>query len=450
MQKLLFTTLLATAAALTSTGARHRAVSPPKPLTIDISRSLVITDLDTLEAFSLERVLQTLIADTGATTTPLALYRQMFDTQNPKPGLAVANAPHCDDFTTNGKPSFNGFPRRCPTPEGILATTDPFTSHDYAPIGITNRFDLAPPNGANCGQYRIIFAKVTAARGEKVHIIFEPVIPNPNPDKGVEGCRAVAQFWADLSSDESASDRRTRIEQFFFDGIPGFEPALRAGHFAANTGRIRTMQLGGARLVPRFYQFQLAVNGSRLLAVPGLLENYPRAPLFNASATTSAGSEFRQFFISQVATLAARDVNAFGDQIPDKYLIVESDPEDDTLSVLSESAYQQGLSTPAGQAFNSAIAAELKRIGSNLQPADIVARAQMQNCSGCHTGGESIGESLTFPSASNGTHIDDTPETVNGVTRFAISPALRDVFAPNRARILLDFLAGKPLPPHSN
>ena len=36
------------------------------------------------------------------------------------------------------------------------------------------------------------------------------------------------------------------------------------------------------------------------------------------------------------------------------------------------------------------------------------------------------------------------------MTRFAISPALRDVFAPNRAKILSDFLAGKPLPVHSN
>src|SRR6266550_2524574 len=139
------------------TAARHRAtVPPPAPPPIDIRRSLVITDPGILDAFDFQRVLQTLVDRSGATaTTPLTLYRQWVDTQNPKPGLAVADAPHCDDFLTNGKPSFNGYPRRCPTPEGILATSDPFTAHDYAAIGITNRFDLAPSDGSNCGQYRI-------------------------------------------------------------------------------------------------------------------------------------------------------------------------------------------------------------------------------------------------------------------------------------------------------
>src|SRR5213078_3402586 len=114
--------------------ARHRAAAPPSPQPpfIEITRSLVITDPAILDAFDFQRVLQTLIDRSGATTTtPLTLYRQWFDTQNPKPGLAVADAPHCDDFLTDGKPSFNGYPRRCPPPEGILATSDPFTAHDY-------------------------------------------------------------------------------------------------------------------------------------------------------------------------------------------------------------------------------------------------------------------------------------------------------------------------------
>src|SRR5438128_11241322 len=156
---------------------------------------MVITEPEMLQGFDFQRVLQALTAGTG--TTPLALYQQWFDTQNPKPGLAVADAPHCDDFLTDGKPSFNGFPRRCPTPEGILATTDPFAAHDYTPIGITNRFDLTPLDGSNCGQYRIIYAKRMAQKfpKEMLHIIFEGVLPNPNPSVGAAGCRVVAQFW---------------------------------------------------------------------------------------------------------------------------------------------------------------------------------------------------------------------------------------------------------------
>src|SRR2546421_2923831 len=93
--------------------ARHRAVAPPSPQPpfIEITRSLVITDPDVLDAFDFQRVLQALIDRSAATTTPLELYRQWFDTQNPKPGVAVADAPHCDDFLIDGKATFNGFPR---------------------------------------------------------------------------------------------------------------------------------------------------------------------------------------------------------------------------------------------------------------------------------------------------------------------------------------------------
>jgi hypothetical protein len=439
------------ACCLLLTAARHRAIAPPAPPRgIDVARSLVITDPAILDGFDFERVMTTLTS--GTSTTPLALYRQWFDTQNPKPGLAAADAPHCDDFITNGKPSFNGFPRRCPTPEGILATTDPFTAHDYIPIGITNRFDLAPSDGTNCGQYRIIFAKTTVRTGEKLHIILEPVLPNPNPAAGIAGCRAVAQYWADLSAVDSMSERRARLEHFFFDGIDGFAPVLRAAHFVTGAGRIRTLQAqpnapGG---IGRFYQFQLQQDESRLLVVPGLLENLPYGSLYNAASNQPLGAEYRQFFISQIATLAIRDVNGFFDRISEKYLLHESHPEDQPLAFASDVAFNAGANTPDGQAFRAAITAELQRIGSTITINDLLTRADLQNCHGCHVGGPPVGEGVTFPPGIAATHIDERQTTVNGVTRFTISPALRDVFAPNRAKILGDFLGGRPLPVHSN
>ena len=429
--------------------ARHRAITPPKQIAIDIRRSMVITDPAILDAFDFHRVLQTLTDRSGTTTTPLALYRQWFDTQNPKPGLAVADAPHCDDFLTDGKPSFNGFPRRCPTPEGILATTDPFTAHDYIPIGITNRFDLTPADGANCGQYRLIYAKVVSSPANKLHIIFEGILPNPNPAAGAQGCRPVAQFWADLSGVDSLAERRARLERFFFDGIDGFAPMLHPNHFAPETGRIRTWQ-ADPTTIARFYQFHLQKSGTRLLVVPGLLENLPFGALYNSAVPTELGAEFRQFFISQVATLAIRDVNGFFDRIPDKYLMAESHPQASPLAFDSGSAVNQGGGTPEGQAFRTAIEAELKRAGSSLTIGQLMTRADLQNCHGCHLGGPGIGDGLIFPPSLGGTHVDESKEMVGGVMSFRISPALRDVFAPNRVKILRDFLAGAPLPAHSN
>jgi len=119
----------------------------------------------------------------------------------------------------------------------------------------------------------------------------------------------VARFWADQTGINDPAQRRARLERFFFDGIDGFPPVLRATHLAAGAGGLRTLQTAG------------------LLVVPGLLENTPFGTLYNSAMLHPLGDEYRQFFISQVATLAIGDVSGFFDRIPDKYLMHESNPD---------------------------------------------------------------------------------------------------------------------------
>jgi hypothetical protein len=444
--------------------ARRRAVSPPTPTlpAIRIERSMVITDPGVIDGITFERVVQTLIERGGANMTPLQLYRQWFDTQNPKPGMAVVDAPHCDDFTTNGLPSFNGFYRRCPTPEGILATTDPFTAHEYTTTGITNRFDQTPADGSNCGQYRILFARTNGtAQGSFLHIIFEGVLPNPTPSAGIAACRPVAQFWADLTKIDSVAERRAKVEQFFFDGIPGFAPMLRIEHFN-NGGRIRTKQVSTFHEgIPRFFQFVIekrCANATcRLIMQPDVLENMPSTDLYDASLVRPLGPQFRDDFIANIATLARKDLNFFHN-IAAKYLEADSDPVADKFSFSADEAFTLGVTgSAAGKEFESRIKAELQRIGSTLTPRQIMGRADMQNCTGCHGGNVNLGEGIFFPAASPiaDSHVMQTLVNVteNGqiVQRFDISPALRDVFAPARVRVLQNFLAaGIPPPDHTN
>src|SRR5438105_1096663 len=144
--------LLSVAIVLLAGAARRRVVAPSLPL--DARRSFVVTDQAILDGFSFERVMNAVVARSGTRTTAIRLYQQLFDTQNAKPGLIAPDAPHCDDSIVDGKPSFNGLPRRCPTAEGSLATTDPFANGDHIPLGLINRFDFAPVDGSNCGQYR--------------------------------------------------------------------------------------------------------------------------------------------------------------------------------------------------------------------------------------------------------------------------------------------------------
>jgi len=323
------------AAVVLTAAAHRRSVAPPAApdVTISIPRSLVITDPDVIGGFAFQRVLQALITRAGVQQTPLQLYQQWFDTQNPKPGMVVADAPHCDDFITNGKPSFNGFVRRCPTLEGPLAVSDPFTANEYRVIGVTNRFDQTPADGANCGQYRIVFTRGDA-NFSHIDIIFEGVLPNPNPSAGIVACKPVAQFWADLSKVDSASERRARVEQFFFDGIPGFAPLLTAENLN-NGGRVRNKHVNTASKggIPRFYQFVVekrCTNGSncRLFMVPDVLENLPFGPLYDASVDTPRSAAFRDEIIRNIPTIALRDINYYVN-FPKDYLMAESDPTDD-------------------------------------------------------------------------------------------------------------------------
>lgn len=432
--------LSAVAIVLLAGATRRRAVS--QPLALDARRSLVVTDQAILDSFSFERVMKTLVARSGTDTTALRLYRQMFDTQNAKPGLIESSAAHCDDYLVDGKPSFNGLPRRCPTPEGPLAGSDPFNHNEYIPIGLANRFDLAPVDGSNCGQYRIIFAKKSESTFARLHIIFEAVLPNPTPSEGIAGCRAVAQFWADLSSVSSISERRARLDAFFFTGISEFDPVIDPDHYTAESGGgIRTMHSTNAPLSNRFYQFRLLKRGGELIAEPDVLENMPWGRFFDASYDTESNRRFQDAFVANVRTLAIPDENLFFMNIPRDFLLAESNPGQSELDVVFEIPFIRGQLTPQGSAFTSRIAAELRKAGSHLSPIDVVRRANELSCTGCHFFRGNVDDPAELPGIEPYQQISESfTEPGEAGPRFRISRTMSEVFLPHRLDVLRNFL----------
>src|SRR5437763_5165769 len=308
------------------TAARTRPSRPPAPPAKPLSatRSLEITDQAIVSAFGVDRMSTQLMARSGATgLTPQQMMRQMFDTQNPAPGFADPAGPHCDDILIDGVPTFNGFPRRCPTPEGVLAQT-PYVEGEYTTLGLANRFDLAPADGSNCGQYRIIVAHREPTRLTVLHLIFEAVLPNPHPEQGLAACRPVAQFLSSLSNVDSMDERRALLERFYFDGIAGFAPVIDPANFA-EPGGIRTLQQSNTPAIFRFYQFRLAKqcdgDNCTLRFIPDVIENTPFGPLFDARVSSPKGKAFRDEFVKQVQTIAESDVNLFHMQITKEYLL---------------------------------------------------------------------------------------------------------------------------------
>jgi hypothetical protein len=441
--RLRFALLAVTTIGLLVAAAHRRAVAPP-PLHLDPHRSFAVTDQAILDGFSFERVMSTLVERGGSRTqTALSLFQQWFDTQNPKPGLATASAPHCDDFLVDGKPSFNGFERRCPTPEGSLAKVDPFVPAQFIPLALVNRFDLAAADGSHCGQYRIIFARTVNTTPniggialDRLNAIFEAVLPNPDPAKGVAGCRPVAQFWAGLSQLGSIAERRALLEQFFFTGIPGFAPVFHPDHYGRSSGGgIRTfhstVQSG---VLPRFYQFRLEkkCSGGRcsLVMEPDVLENLPRGRLFDGRESSALARRFRDEFVRQVETLAIPDENRFFLNLSREFLVAESSLPDDPAGYVGVIPFLAGQLTEEGRAFNDRIQSELSRVKSKLTPTDVIFRAQTLNCAGCHLRGDSLFEHVSFIRTEPG---ESGP-------RFSISGAMRGRFIPHRMNVLRKFL----------
>lgn len=442
-----------------TTGAESLAVQPSP--NVDARRSLAITEQPILVNFGLQRVLTQLIASGGGTgQTATSLFQQWWDTQNPGPGLGAG--PHCDDVVSGGTPLVNGYPYLCrPAPaEGAQAACDPFAANStcaYMPIGLFMRFDLAPANGDNCGQYRIVYAK-TSGRTETQNrnlLIFEAALPNPHQAQGIRGCERFVRAWAELSLEPSLDKRRVQLEQFYFDGYREFAPVVSYQNFGDNpsgAGQIRTNSFVQPD-APRIWtlrEFKLAKSCTpqcKVRAVPVSDKVNPFGPLFDAASTDPRAPGFQSEFLTQVPSLAAAGANEIAMATSDVY----NSGQSQATSSSNETNYPANFGT-GPSTFRTNIQNVLTSIGSTLTPDDIVKRAQVNACAGCHrfSNNVDLGGGVIWPQSLGFTHISERDvdlETVDAVTRFKISDALVNVLLPARKTLVESFLNDVPLPP---
>ncbi|CAN5878870.1 hypothetical protein BH11MYX3_BH11MYX3_42770 [soil metagenome] len=423
---------------------------------IEPRRSLVATEQTVLARFTLRRVFDQLVAQSGVPgLTSLALFQQWWDTQNPGPGLGAG--PHCDDMLDDGQPVLGGYPYSC-RPEGAQAMVDPFANpgsnpNEYIPIGLFNRFDLTPGDASDCGEYRIVYARragIADARDRNL-VIVESILENPHPQQGLKGCRKIVEFWASLSSVTSVTERADRLETFFFDGIPSVSAVIRIEHLGAGPsgrGQVRTNQFMASQTpgLPwslRQFKLQRACTGNSCTAmrlVPVPLKNNPWGGLFRSDATHPQASAFQAVFIGQVEALAADTIADLDVDFPAQFNTAQAQ-----ASAAGENNYLAQFGSGPSP-FRSAIAARLTQLGSALTPDDIVARAQALSCAGCHrlNSNLAIGAGLVFPPALGFVHVSERdPEVVDGEVQFALSAALAGEFLPKRQQVMQDYLDDK-------
>lgn len=418
-------------------------------------QSLAITDMDTLKPFTLERVLGQIIQTSGVSgVTPVSLFNQWWDTQNPGPSLG--RGPHCDDELTNGLPSLNGYPWECPRGEGYQAFINPFPVLGrgdalYWPIGLFNRFDLAPADGSHCGEYRIAFAMKPGhrlARGQNF-LIFEAVLPNPRPEEGIRGCYDVAKFWYSLSHEPNPDVRREMLVKFYFHGWGEFAPVVHVDHYGTrlgadgygcSTGQIRTNQFVDGDWNLREFRMVKDCRCDRcgLIVAPTTTKDNPSGESFHGGSTEPRAGDLQNLVINSVGSLGSGGVNDISWVVPNKLNTGES------VSVFggpTDYLHHFMVGANTHPQFKSDLHQQVMAMfGGALDSHDIVNRAATQSCAGCHelSNGVALDQNanVVWPFSLRFFHVGDFP--ING--SFPLSDAMHQEFLPRRAELLMKYL----------
>ena len=425
-------------------------------LGLDPRRSLAVTDEVILARFGFEAVMNQLAAQGGVPgLTGLRLYQEWWDSQRRAPGLGLGG-PHCDDAPlASGGWGLNGFPYACPRAEGTQALENPFLSPDtnpaaYVPIALLNRFDLAARDGSDCGEYRVVFARrsgLTQASSRNL-LSFESVLPNPFPERGLEGCREVVGLWAGLSQEPDAAARAEALHHFYFEGLGDFPPVLHVAHLGLGpgpTGQVRTNQFMQALWTLREFRMRqhCTADACVLRLEPDTVKTHAPGLLFSTKTEHPLKGEFAALLASQVSSLAGEELGLFSLELEERF----NSGQSRSSGTEDLYAYQFGK---GASPLRVQLQQRLTALGSPLTPDQIVARAQTLSCAGCHqlSGGVKLGGGLTWPSKSNGFEFVHVSERVREQgpdgPRYGVSEVLGTLFLPRRLRLMEAYLAGEP------
>jgi hypothetical protein len=334
----------------------------------------------------------------------------------------------------------------------------------WKPLAVSNRFDLAPAGGENCGEARASFfmppGVVTAPA--RAFMIFEAVVPNPQPNLGLDGCRAVQNFWQSLGSIADPAARGVKLTQAFLTGEPGLtaagvKPFFTFENFGEHKGRVRTETFGVAGVVPGwdFREFRINADGSAL--------HMPVAQSFAVTAFASSdhpkAAQCRQELLNTLGTLtpASPNLNFLGlDVSPTCF-----DGASGNFGNRPEELVALGVQ-PEFTAALQARAAVLAP-AANLSAVQIAARVSFGGtCIGCHfrqdqAAQRNLGQGLVLPVVTpvGAESLDDVDFTmVNNLRQepcaasgpdaaqncFKLSPTLGAIFLPHRKSVLESYL----------
>ena len=257
----------------------------------------------------------------------------------------------------------------------------------------------------------------------------------------MEACRGVARHWANLSNIDDVTERAKQLEKFYFNGMKRdgmkFAPVVHADHYGPMGGQIRVNLFRSFADGWQLRDFQTDISDALSLIIkPASVKGNPHGPLFNSGSGEPLSGDFQDHFLTQLASLAADDLNGISMSTPLEFNAGQSNeqgPENDYATQLNQDPD-----------YRDEIDFMLQDAGINLTAVEVARRATAMSCAGCHqlSNGDDLGDGLQWPTKSTAfVHTEENVlETGPDGARHKISEALTDLFLPARKTVLVDFI----------
>ena len=423
---------------------------PPKP-PVAVSDTAVVVrnfDADLTTRFSFARTVGQILTTAGIADNPAnreALVHTMVLSFNANQftnvvsGLPMAIAPRPGDAAVSAADLLN-----------------PASPNGLRPIGLFNRLDLAPADWSDCGEHRIVYG--TPPGGKRIFVIFEAKLPNPNPSAGKQGCRAVAQRWADVSTAPAVVQRNKLLDEFYYGNLPGFRSVVHFLNYGSFLGQVRTNILGQFPWQLREFRV-LPVAAGQLAFAPGpdasnplasFYRNNPLGSPLEQSERTHFQAQFAAAYLDNLRSVDAGAPAAVTDAEFRRTLMNALGAGFEFRSDEFQSDSQNGNETPAavaGTAIKALIPLSWTAPAGprTITQAEMLNRAGAVTCGGCHglSSGKPIGTfngaPITWPNVAPGGFVHIS-EAVDGSGNHLISEALEKFFIPFRQAVTADIL----------
>lgn len=344
----------------------------------------------------------------------------------------------------------------------------------FLPVAVFNRFELAADDWSHCGEHRIVYFKgdTTNPAINRMTLIFEARIDNPDPGDRPEGCRPIAEFWDSLRG-KTGPDLARALEGFFYrgetgDGRPNLpKPVVHADHYGAPFGQVRgDLFVTGGDVANNAWQLRewrigLTADGAPVF-VPDTVKETPLFALYGnpqqndppgiAALRRAFGREFWEDSVVRLTELELAALAPQGQAIRANQLLARLGSRFDERFNDFRSHSQVTPPFPTEAPADNAAGTELpgritERLGGlrldsacGLTSDHILNRAGAMTCGGCHdfSRGKAVAPGINWPEpAGRFVHV-----TEDGT----LSPALLNNFLPERRLILYKFLS-EPAPP---